>query len=128
MCGAEGPVEAALPPHALQASEEGLDWSRRRAHNDSSRLLRASKVGDGGIFWLALCAILAEIILLSLRHFTATGCAPGIGLLPLVALEDIDPRAGSGFAGARFGGCVRWAPEDALPTIELCALRSQGAR
>ena len=75
-------------------------------------------MSDGGISFLASCAVLAAIILLSLRHFSATGCAPGIGLLPLVALEDVDPRAGSGVAGLVSGeGCVRRAPEDALPTI-----------
>jgi hypothetical protein len=64
-------------------------------------------VSDGGISFLASCAVLGAIILLSLRHSTATGCVPGIGLPPLVALEDVDPRAGPGVAGTCFGGRVR---------------------
>jgi hypothetical protein len=60
-------------------------------------------VGNGGISWLALCAVLAAIILVSLRLTSGTG-PPSIALLPLVALKDVAPRAGPGFAGTRFGG------------------------
>jgi hypothetical protein len=53
VCGAEGAVAAALPPHALQASEEGLDRLGRRVHDDPRSYanffleLRKSKVHTG---------------------------------------------------------------------------------
>ena len=78
VCGAEGPVEAVLGPYAFQAVESLLARLRRRTHDDPPRPPHGTKVSDGGISWLASCAVLAAIILLSLRHFTATGCAPGI--------------------------------------------------
>jgi hypothetical protein len=87
---------------SLQASQEGLYRLRRRAHDDRPRPLGGSKVSDGGIFRLALCAVLGAIILLSLRRSTDMGRAPRISDLALVALEDVDPRASPGFAGTSF--------------------------
>jgi hypothetical protein len=85
-------------------------------------------VSDGdGIPSLALRAAFAANILLSLRLVAGTDRAPSIRLLPLVALEDIEPRARARASQALDSGegSVRWVPEDALPTITRPPPRSE---
>ena len=127
MGGAEGPVEAFLGSYAFQAGEERLDGPRWRTHDNPPPMPHGSEVSDeGGICWLALCADFAANIVLSLRLVAGTGRAPSNSLLPLLALEGVEPRAEAGFADARFGeGSLRWVPEDALPTIARPPTRSE---
>jgi hypothetical protein len=56
-CAGRRPVEAVLPPYALQASEDKIDRLRRRAHDDLSRALRGRKASEGG----SSCFIASEL-------------------------------------------------------------------
>ena len=61
-----------------RAGEERLDGPRWRAHDNLPRPPHGSNwLRDGGISFLASCAVLGAIILLPLPPLRATGCAPG---------------------------------------------------